>query len=105
MPRRHHRNSKKTPPLPQTEISGDVIQVSPGRILWGRLNGRKGGLATSRRYGKEFKERRATLGGQATLAKYGLSYYSEHFKRIWVKRKAKMAAEKKAALLAQRLPL
>lgn len=42
-----------------------------------RQRARAGGATTKRRYGSDHYERIATLGGQATLARYGRDYFAE----------------------------
>ena len=85
------RKYQKQVALPK--LDGTAIQASP-RVIASRRNGSLGGQATAARYGAEFREQVGRKDGQTTLALYGHSYYSDHFKRIWKNRKAKQAAER-----------
>ena len=53
-----------------------MARIRPStRAIQNRINGRKGGLATAARYGKEFCQARARKAGLACTAKYGKDFY------------------------------
>ncbi len=54
-----------------------VCQPS-SRVIAARVNGQKGGWATTAKFGPEFFQQRARLGGLAVLTKCG----NEHFRKL-----------------------
>jgi hypothetical protein len=71
------RNSRRTRSKYLATASSSLgrQQLSP-RQAASRENGRKGGLATTQKYGSQFVQARGAKGGQATRELYGRDYYS-----------------------------
>lgn len=56
--------------------SKPVLTRPSPRVIANRRNGQKGGLATAKKYGKDFCVSRSERAGQALRDMYGADYYS-----------------------------